>query len=389
MKFFILLFCFFLTSSSFSEILPYTLVLSIDGFRHDYPDLFDLKFLKKIRSQSSSQQSLAPVYPSKTFPNHFSMVTGLYPDEHGIVGNFFYSKERKNFYSIKDKDSKNDPSWYEAEPIWIALEKKNVFTASYYWPISDVFIDGFRPHYVRVWDEDKDLTTNQKARLDQVFEWLSLPVRDRPHLVFAYLAQIDEIAHQKGPDSEELMYALKKLDSYLESFYEKLKTLSFPVNIIVCSDHGMTRIKQENILFLNELVLLSEDVKIVSSGSLVQLYFEKEEEKKTVYKSLKEKESNKFTLYLKEELPEKYHLKKSKNSGDLLLVVNYPYYLMKERVQTPREGGDHGYDPKTLKDMHGIYYSLGEDLKKIKVNVRETKDIYFVLRRLYSPLFLE
>ena len=387
MKFFTLILCFFITSSSFSELLPYTLVLSIDGFRHDYPDLFDLKFLKKIRSLSSSQNSLAPVYPSKTFPNHFSMATGLYPDEHGIIGNFFYSKEREKFYSIKDKASKKDPLWYEAEPIWVTLEKKNVLTASYYWPISDVFIDGFRPHYVRSWDEDSSKSNIEKSKLDQVFKWLSLPPRERPHLVFAYLAQIDEIGHHKSPESEELKQALKELDSYLESFYEKLKTLSFPLNIIICSDHGMTTIKQDNIFFLDELFLLSEDVKIAGSGSLVHLYFEKEEEKKEAYENLKKKQSEKFTPYLKEELPDQYHLKKSKNSGDLILVVNYPYYLMKERVPTQREGGDHGYDPNTLKDMHGIYYSLGEDIKKSDLNVRETKDIYFVLRELYSPLF--
>ena len=387
MKVFVFILCFFLTSSNFGQTLPYTLVLSIDGFRYDYPDLFDLKFLKKIRSLSSSQRSLAPVFPSKTFPNHFSMVTGLYPDEHGIVGNFFYNKERKKFYSIKDKASKIDPLWYEAEPIWNALEKKNVLTASYYWPMSDVFIDGIRPHYVRAWDEDSSKSNNEKAKLDQVFEWLSLPPRERPHLVFAYISTIDEIGHHNSPESEEIKYNLKEFDSYLESFYEKLKTLSFPLNIIICSDHGMATIKQENIFFLDELIHLAEDIKIAVSGSLAHLYFDKEEEKEEAYKNLKKKQSEKFTPYLKEELPDQYHLKKSKNSGDLILVVNYPYYLMKERVPTPRGGGDHGYDPNTLKDMHGIYYSLGEDIKKRDLNVRETKDIYFVLRELYSPLF--
>ena len=356
-----------------------TVLISIDGFRYDYPDLFDLKFLKDLRLKSVSQTPLAPVYPSKTFPNHYSMVTGAYPDEHGIIGNFFYDKETERTYAINDPKEKKDPRWYKKEPVWVELEEKGIKTASYFWPASDVLFRGIKPTYLHEWNREASEKATYDIILNEGLRWLKLPEKERPKLVLLYLSKIDEIAHHFGPKSKKTKEACEKLDRSMNSFYERLITLPFDVNLILVSDHGMVKIDPKQVFYLEDFINLKKVHKSIGSGNLVHLYYTNQDECNKAYQKLSRFKQTLYSVYKKEDLPESFKLKKSSHTGDLVIKAHFPAYIMANRSRPLHIKGNHGFDPKKVKEMNGIYYGIGKDLEKKKIKVKETKDIYHLL----------
>ena len=356
-----------------------TVLISIDGFRYDYPDLFDLKFLKELRSKSVSQTPLAPVYPSKTFPNHYSMITGAYPDEHGIIGNFFYDKETRRTYAINNVKEKRDPSWYKKEPVWVELEEKGIKTASYFWPASDVSFRGICPTYLHKWSCEASKKATYSVILNEGIRWLKLPQKERPQLILLYLSQVDEAGHHFGPKSIETKEACEELDNSMNSFYEKLITLPFNVNLIVVSDHGMVEINPKKVFYLEDFIDFNKVHKSIGSGNLVHLYYTDEQECNKAYQKLSQFKQTLYSIYKKNDLPESYNLKKSSHTGDLVVKAHFPAYIMADRSRPLHIKGNHGFDPKKVKEMNGIYYGIGKDLEKSKIEVRETKDIYKLL----------
>lgn len=364
---------------------PYTVMISIDGFRDDYTDLLNLSFMKKMRKKGDGSGSINPVHPSKTFPNHLSMVTGLYPDEHGIVGNVFYQKRSARYYSIGDLSAKLDPSWYKGKPFWTLLEEKGIKTASFFWPVSDAPIDGILPSYLEPWDEKSDGEVPPKAVLERGLKWLKLPKEERPHFVALYLAKIDGMGHHHGAFHIETIKALRELDLTLEAFYESLKKLPFKTNLILCSDHGMTDVNTNKIIFLTNYIKERSKtaVKIIGGGSHFHLYVLEEDKKEGIYRELMKKKDSLIEVYKREDIPSEYHLSKSENTGDIFILVKPPYYMLqKEGDSHPK--GDHGYDPRHSPEMKAIYYGHGPQISKQKIPVSETKDIFQVLKKVYK-----
>lgn len=214
---------------------PYVLLISTDGFRWDYPDHYDTPNLDKMPWEGVKAKSLKPTFPTKTFPNHYTLVTGLYPDHHGIVANRFYNPKLDAYFSIGDS-SKYDPRFYGGQPIWNVLRAHHIKTASYFWPGSDV-IHGMRPDRWKQYD----LRVSFLQRIDSVVAWFDLPERVRPHFVTLYFRQPDSEGHHHGPLSAEVRASVVQMDNLLGVLRSKLARTKAGgrINLIAVSDQGM------------------------------------------------------------------------------------------------------------------------------------------------------
>src|SRR5882757_8290676 len=185
---------------------PYVVLVSLDGFRYDYARKYEAKHLLALGAEGAiAPEGMIPAYPSLTFPNHYSMVTGLYPEHHGIVANNFYDPARKQTYRLGVPATVTDGSWYGGTPIWVLAEQQGMRAACFFWPGSEAEIAGKRPSYYLKYDE----RIPDEKRVAQVLAWLRLPAEQRPHLITLYFSGVDHAGHEHGPDSEEVRAAVQ------------------------------------------------------------------------------------------------------------------------------------------------------------------------------------
>ncbi len=230
--------------------LPYVVMLSVDGFRWDYADKVPTPNLDKVARMGVKAESLKASFPTKTFPNHYSMATGLYPDHHGIVMNSFYDPATGQHYSIFDREAVEDGYFYGGEPIWVTAENQGVIAGSYFWVGSEAEIKGVRPTYWKKYEHEFPY----KQRIDSVISWLQKPAEVRPHLVLWYFDEPDHSGHKFGPDSKELEDKIIELDFLIGYFISEIQKLAYAdkINVIVTSDHGMANISEERKVALED-----------------------------------------------------------------------------------------------------------------------------------------
>ena len=228
----------------------YVVMLSLDGCRYDYPQLADMPNLESIARRGVKLESLQPSFPSKTFPNHYSMATGLYPDHHGIVQNSFYDPQMDAYYKIRDRQAVENGDFYGGEPIWVTAEKQGLRTASFYWVGSEAPVQGIHPTRWKVYDHHFPYA----ARVDTVIAWLKLPEKERPRLITWYYPEPDGVGHRFGPESPQVQAKVEYLDSLIGDFLGKLAQLPIAdqVNVIVTSDHGMSRISGDKAIYFDD-----------------------------------------------------------------------------------------------------------------------------------------
>ncbi len=336
---------------------PYVVLVSLDGFRSDYVDLYSPPFLKEFRQEGVAAENMIPVYPSKTFTNHLSIITGLYAENHGIVANSFFDPERKEMYSLSNRANVTDATWYGGEPIWVTAEKQGMLSATYFWPGSEAAIGGVRPTYFY----DFNKATEPEVQTKQVVQWLKLPEDKRPHLISIYFHHVDTAGHAFGPNSEQTKNAVLKLDRVLGDFYRDLKTLALPVYLVLVSDHGMQALDPSKVIYVEDLVQVG-DARLVGDGPQMMVYAKSSTEALRIYSQLKKAE-NHFKVYQRADLPPEYHLAKTPRAGDLVIVPEAPYSLAKSRQSAKFEAGAHGYDPQSTLTMRAIFYASGPQIK--------------------------
>lgn len=219
---------------------PHVLLISIDGFRYDYAAKHGAPNLIRLGQQGVRAEALIPQVPSKTFPNHLSIVTGLRPEHHGILDNEFFDPARNATYSYKQ--TATDGSWYKGTPLWVLAEHQGVRTAAFFWPGSDAEIQGVRPRDYRRYEE----AIPNAERVRQVIDWFARPESVRPHFVTLYFSDVDSAGHRSGPDGAETKEAVQRIDALLGQLMEGLRATGPPVNVIVLSDHGMMKAPDSN-----------------------------------------------------------------------------------------------------------------------------------------------
>ncbi|MBN2173864.1 MAG: alkaline phosphatase family protein [Bacteroidales bacterium] len=349
---------------------PYVVMLSMDGFRWDYTDKTYTPNFDKIAKMGVKAEYLKPSFPTKTFPNHYTIATGLYPDHHGIVLNSFYDPETERYYSISDREAVEDGSFYGGEPFWVTAEKQGVISGSFFWVGSEAEIDGARPTYWKKYDNS--ITYGQ--RIDSVIAWLSKPEEVRPHLILWYFDEPDHSGHEFGPDSEEIIPIIARLDSLLGVFLDKLEKLpiSDQINFIVTSDHGMASVSDDRRVIFDELINMEwiEEIQGYNPNFNMKA---KEGYVDSLFAQLSGIEHIK--VWEAGTLPERLHYGMNPRTLDLVVMADSSWSVVISEDKSVGNGA-HGYD-NANPDMRTIFYGFGPVFKKNFISSHfDNVDIY-------------
>jgi len=338
---------------------PYVILISADGLRYDLAEKYDAEFLKKISAEGVKAVSMRPCYPSLTFPNHYSIITGLYPAHHGIVDNTFYDKKRNQFYTIHDKKAVEDPTWYGGVPLWVLAERQKLLSASFYWVGSESHIDGVDPTYYFKYNEAIPID----RRIEILKEWLELPPDKRPHFITFYFPEVDHAEHHYGTNSSETRDAVQFVDHSVQKMNEMCEKLNLPINFIFVSDHGMTNMDTLHTIPRPSVIDTSKFV-IASGTSLVHLYAKNKKDIIPTYHKLKAVAKD-YDVYLATNMPERWHYSKKDDRfnriGDILLVPHLPkgFSFSGRKISY----GEHGFD-NYLPEMQATFYAWGPAFKE-------------------------
>ena len=338
---------------------PYVVLISIDGFRWDYMDLYPTPALDRIATRGIRAERLIPVYPTLTFPNHYSIATGLYPAGHGIVGNTFPNTDRSAWYSLRDRQAVQDGGWYGGEPVWVAAERSGMVTAAYYFvgteaPIQDVPMSHWHAF---------DASVPGEKRVDTVLEWLSLPAQSRPHLVTLYFEHVDTATHRHGPGSRESIASIQDVDRNIGRLLDGIEGLpiSDRVYIVVVSDHGQRSKKFENIFVIDRHVSL-HGVAVVDHGAVAFLYLESGDPARAgdMRDSINAAWQH-GTAMLPGDTPQAWQVSGDR-FADLIVQADPGYLVYSSAGKIGRRSlGDHGWAPEDPQ-MHGVFLASGPRL---------------------------
>ena len=336
----------------------YVVVVSFDGFRWDYQDRYDTPNFDKLEFSGVKARHLISSFPTKTFPNHYTLATGLYPDHHGIINNSFYASELDGIYRIGDRDMVTNPDAYFGEPIWVTAEKQGVKTASYFWVGSEAAIMGTSPSYWNTYDQ----SVPYGPRVDQVIEWLKLPLAERPGLIFLYFDEPDGIAHRFGPEHQETGDKVNYLDSVLGYLRSEIADLEYGglVNLIVLSDHGMGPTSPERYVNLEEHVK-EEWTSSVIGGNPVYLISPAEGCADSITVALNSVQG--VSAWQKDDIPQHLHYGTSPRFPGIVVVADSLWSIGTNPDPSGYSGGAHGYD-NAFSDMNTIFYAEGPAFKE-------------------------
>jgi predicted AlkP superfamily pyrophosphatase or phosphodiesterase len=369
----LLILTLFWLSLSVASARHYTVVVSLDGCRWDYPQWYDMPFFDWMERTGAASQ-LIPSFPSKTFPNHYTLATGLYPDHHGIVANSFLDPSSGERFSLGDPKTKADPKFYGGEPIWLTAKRQGLRTAVFYWPGSDVKVLGQYPDVYYRYDDEPRLTFTQ--RTDGIVAQFAKAEQDRPDLIMAYFEQPDAYGHDYGPQSKHTRQAVEQMDSLLQSLYGRISQLPCgkDVNFIVVSDHGMAYVDGNH--FVSIRPLLKASWMKAAEGSLPCNIFAREGCADSVYEALRHVDHAR--VWRRKEVPAYLHYGTNDREGDIVVLPDVGY-VVADSIDAP--GGNHGYDP-TLQEMHAVFRAVGPDVRHVKLPYINNVDIYPMLCRL-------
>jgi predicted AlkP superfamily pyrophosphatase or phosphodiesterase len=357
---------------------PYVILISADGFRYDLADKYQATHLQQLRSSGVAAKAMIPSYPSLTFPNHYTLVTGLYPSHHGIVDNTFYDKKRKQVYRLGDRKAVEDSSWYGGTPLWVLAEQQHMVTASFYWVGSETAIKGVRPTYYYRYSDSIDMDT----RIQAVKNWLTLPEDKRPHLITFYLPQVDHEEHSYGPDSKQAEEAVHFVDESIAKMVRMTDSLKLPVNYIFLSDHGMITADTVHQLPMPSAIDTTK-FKVPDGDVLVHLYAYNARDIQPTYSALTQQAKD-YDVYLANTIPARWHYSAKDDYyhriGDMILVPHAPKsFNFRGKRMLP---GKHGFD-NALPEMQATFYAWGPAFKNhLQIDAFENVNVYPLVAKL-------
>ncbi|HXI92749.1 MAG TPA: ectonucleotide pyrophosphatase/phosphodiesterase [Blastocatellia bacterium] len=374
-------------SASIRDLRPTVILISLDGFRYDYLEKYHPPTLLSLARDGVQAKWMIPSFPSKTFPNHYTIATGLYPQNHGIVENNVFDKGFNATFTMSNREEVQNGRWWLGEPIWITAEKQGQKTAPYFWPGSEAEIAGARPTYWKPYDGK---VTNE-ARVDTVLSWLDLPPGERPTFLTLYFSDVDNAGHDFSPDAVETRNAVLKVDNNLGRLIDGLKARGVfaQVNLIIVSDHGMATQDPNNTIILDELFDTSLAEKILWTSEIVSI-FPKAGKEDTIYTTLKARMPPHAKLYRKAEVPARFHYSNSPRIAPLLVLPDEGWTLTtrakfdEAKAKDPKKGlrGGHGYDNE-LPSMRAIFIAHGSAFRKgVVIEPFENVQVYNVMTRI-------
>jgi predicted AlkP superfamily pyrophosphatase or phosphodiesterase len=364
---------------------PYVILISADGFRYDFADKYKAENLLRLRKEGVRAKSMLPSFPSLTFPNHYTIVTGMYPAHHGLVNNGFYDENKKASYSMGRRDVVRDSSWYGGTPLWVLAEAQQMISASFYWVGSEAAVDGIKPSYFYYYSEAISID----KRIEIVKNWLQLPADKRPHLITFYLPEVDHAAHKYGTDAKETGDSVHFVDDAIGKLTAAIDALNLPVNYIFLSDHGMTDVDTTKGIAL-PAVIDTAKFKVPNGDAMLQLYAKDKNDVQPTYEKLKAVAKN-YDVYLTTQMPAQWHYSKSDDRynrlGDIILIPHLPkVFNINNRKITL---GKHGFDP-ALKDMQAAFYAWGPQIKQHKkIGTFENVHVYPLVAKILGLSYTE
>jgi predicted AlkP superfamily pyrophosphatase or phosphodiesterase len=349
----------------------YVLLVSLDAFRWDYSKIYNTPNLNKLATDGVKADRMFSSFPTVTFPNHYSIATGLYPDHHGLIDNSFSAPDLGLFYRMGDRTAVENPAFYGGEPIWVTAEKQGVRSASFFWVGSEAPVGGMHPSYWKKYDK----TVTFEERIDTVIKWLGYPRDKRPELVTLYFDEPDATSHTFGPVSPQTWKVVERLDSLMGVLRLKLSTLpdAKKINLIILSDHGMEAVSPSRYVSIKSVVP-ERMIASISGGNPVYLINPSDGKKDSVLYLLNKAKGLK--AWDKSNLPPRWHYGTNPRIPAIVVVADSSWSIGTKPDGSSVRGGAHGYD-NSNSDMFSIFYAAGPSFRKnYKFEELNNIDIY-------------
>ncbi|KAK0390819.1 hypothetical protein NLU13_0322 [Sarocladium strictum] len=342
---------------------PTTIILSLDGFRADFLQRGLTPRLNAFIKEGVSPKYMLPSFPSVTFPNHYTLATGLYPESHGVVGNTFWDPELKEQFYYTHPDQSMQPKWWGGEPFWATAERQGIRSAIHMWPGSEAHILDVEPSFMDRYDGKEKLS----SKVSKILEYLDKPGKEdesidvehmRPQLIAAYVPNVDADGHRYGPNSTEIRSTIKDVDNMLDEMFKGLeeRNLTNIVNVMIVSDHGMATTDVTRLIQLEDLIDINK-IEHMDGWPLYGLRPKNPDDLQSLYDTLadKAKNSDNIEVYLRDKnMPERYHFSNNDRIAPLWIVPKTGWAIVTKEdfnVEEAKKNGDvyhprglHGYD---------------------------------------------
>ena len=370
----VFVFALLLASESFTQtkkitdLDPTVILISIDGFRYDYLEKYKPKTLRRLAKKGVRAKWMIPSFPTKTFPNHYTIATGLLPENHGITTNNMYDPEFDAVFSLGKREEVQNPRWWGGEPIWVTAEKQVQKAGACFFPGTEPPIGGKHPTFWKTYDGK----IPNEQRVDTVLSWLDLPKKERPTIYTLYFSDVDDAGHRFSPDAKETKEAVRNVDKMIKRLVKGLKKRKIykETNLIIVSDHGMAAVPQKNAIVLDEMFDTTLAKKIFWVSEIVQIFpnIGKESE---IYESIKAKLPKNAKVYRKAEIPARFRYRNHRRIAPIvvlpeagsILVTRERYEDMKTKGRLETTRGSHGYDNE-IEEMKSLFIGHGSAFKR-------------------------
>ncbi|MGE0865821.1 MAG: ectonucleotide pyrophosphatase/phosphodiesterase [Vicinamibacterales bacterium] len=341
------------------------ILISIDGWRWDYLQRFSPPTLSRLAAEGVRAEGLIPQFPSKTFPNHYTIVTGLTLAHHGIVSNNMRDQDIPGEFGMSKREVIADPRWWGGDPIWNTAERQGKVASAMFWPGSETVIGGRQATY---WAPFNDDFPND-ARVAEALDWLTLPDDRRPSFLTLYFSDVDTAGHRFGPDAEQTREAVLSVDRTIGGLIAGVASagLADRVNYLVVSDHGMSGLSPDRQIMVDDYI--DPATADIVDWSPVLGLSPKDGDVEKMYAALKDKHPH-LHVYRRDEIPAVYGLAGHPRVSPIVGIADEGWNVTSraeaERWRQPDRrapGGTHGYDAR-IKDMQGLFIATGPRLRR-------------------------
>jgi predicted AlkP superfamily pyrophosphatase or phosphodiesterase len=336
----------------------YVVLVSLDAFRWDYSKIYKTPNLNKLAKDGVKADRMISSFPTVTFPNHYSIATGLYPDHHGLINNSFSAPDLGLFYRMGDRSAVENSAFYGGEPIWVTAEKQGARSASFFWVGSEAPVGGLHPTYWKKYDE----SVTYEARIDTVIKWLGYPQEKRPELVTLYFDEPDASSHNSGPVSQKTGEVVERLDSLMGVLRSGLSSLpdAKRINLIILSDHGMAPVSPKKYINI-KAVVPDRMIASITGGNPVYLINPAEGKRDSVLYLLNRIKG--LRAWKKSDVPARFHYGTNQRIPEIVVLADSSWSIGTRTDGSSIKAAAHGYD-NSNSDMFSIFYAAGPAFKK-------------------------
>ena len=358
---------------------PTLILIGLDGFRWDFLKHDVTPTLNRLAALGVHAERLIPSFPSKTFPNHYTIATGLRPGEHGLVANNIWNPRTRETFGLGNRAAVGDGTWYGGEPIWVTAEKAGIPSAPLFWPGSEAEILGIRPSLYLTYDDDMP----GNDRVDLLLEWLELPADERPGFLTLYFSDVDTAAHRHGPEpSPGLASALSRVDGAVARLVAGLaqRGLSSSVDLMIVSDHGMSSTSRDRVILLDDYI--DVDTARVIDWNPVAALWPDDDKIDEIYHLLADAHPH-LAVYRGQDLPERYEFTGHERIAPIIGIADDGWSISSRSnlARCPQcfDGGSHGYDHR-LESMGALLIAYGPSFHEgIEIGPIENIHLYNVM----------